>query len=531
MHAGLHRRTFGGLTDKPPIPASAPAAGLLPLAGRLRLRAAIFLAGASVMILQVLGTRIIGPHYGVGLYVWTSLIAVTLLALAGGYWVGGLAADRHPSPAWLAAVLFAAAACVLLVIPLRALVIEFGWRFGLRGGALFSAIVLFLPAFMLLGMVSPFAVRLEARGVDSAGSSAGRLYAISTAGSVAGAVAAGFYLVPSFRVPVLLTLTAAVLIAAALLVAPAPRRGRFVAVGVVLAAAALAVARPGQKPAALLAVAGHESSDVRVVEFEGRRFLMVDQAAQSAIDRGGRPAMEYAYFLAAHVMMARPAARTAAVVGLGGGTMIPLLEQAGLKVDAVEIAPEVIRLARTYFRLGSAGERVHEADGRVFLAGHCGAFDVVVLDAFAGDRMAYTLVSREGLAVAKRALTPGGLLVLNTWGLDPQGGGPNRVGAAVRQTLGEVFHHVLAVPVAGNLIFLASDEPVEPRRGAVVLETFDGPRECGWAAVTEPVWPEAFVLSDDWNPVDTLDARGLEATRQAQRESLPDAVREALVWE
>ena len=81
----------------------------LSLSARLRLRTAIFLAGACVMVLQVLGTRIIGPHYGVGLYVWTALIAVTLVALALGYWLGGKLADRRPSLLWFAFVLLAAA--------------------------------------------------------------------------------------------------------------------------------------------------------------------------------------------------------------------------------------------------------------------------------------------------------------------------------------------------------------------------------------------------------------------------------------
>ena len=160
----------------------------LPFSDRWRLRAAIFIAGACVMILQVLGTRIIGPHYGVGLYVWTSLIAVTLVALALGYWLGGKLADKRPSLLWFGGVLLLAAVTVGLIPLLRGFIIEYGWTLGLRSGALLSAGVLFFPPLFLLGMVSPYAVRLEASGVEAAGRSAGRLYAISTTGSVIGAV-------------------------------------------------------------------------------------------------------------------------------------------------------------------------------------------------------------------------------------------------------------------------------------------------------------------------------------------------------
>jgi MFS family permease len=200
----------------------------LSLTARLRLRTAIFIAGACVMVLQVLGTRIIGPHYGVGLYVWTALISITLVALALGYWLGGKLADRRPSLLWFAGVLLLAAAAVGLIPLLRGFVIEAGWRFGLRGGALLSAGVLFFPPLFLLGMISPYAIRLEAAGAEVAGRSAGRLYAISTTGSVFGAMLAGFYLVPNFRVPVLLAATAGALALAAVLAAGPGWRERIV---------------------------------------------------------------------------------------------------------------------------------------------------------------------------------------------------------------------------------------------------------------------------------------------------------------
>ncbi|MFM7376129.1 MAG: fused MFS/spermidine synthase, partial [Chthoniobacterales bacterium] len=398
------------------------ASAALPLSARLRLRAAIFIAGACVMILQVLGTRIIGPHYGVGLYVWTSLIAVTLVALALGYWLGGKLADKHPSLLWFAGVLLLAAATVGLIPLLRGFIIEYGWTFGLRGGALLSAGVLFFPPLFLLGMVSPYAIRLEASGVEAAGRSAGRLYAISTAGSVIGAVLAGFYLVPNFRVPVLLAVTAGTLCLAAVLAAAPGWRKRIVVPALVLSACAFFLAQPRPKPEGLLVARSFENSDLRVVDYKDQRFLLVDQAAQSALGANKRPLDRYAYFLASRVLLARPEAKNALIVGLGGGSLVPLLGEQGIELEAVELSPEVIDLARGYFGMNLPAEKVHEEDGRVFLARHEGSYDVVILDAFSGDRLAMTLVSREGLQTAKAALHPGGLLVLNTWGIDTEKG-------------------------------------------------------------------------------------------------------------
>lgn len=507
------------------------AATNLSFSARLRLRASVFLAGACVMVLQVLGTRIIGPHYGVGLYVWTALIAVTLVALAIGYWLGGKLADRHPSLLWFAGVLLVAAAAVGLIPLLRVGVLEAGWQFGLRGGALLSASVLFFPSLFFLGMISPFAVRLEAVGAELAGSSAGRLYAISTTGSVVGALLAGFYLVPYFRVPFVLAMVACTLALAAALAASPGWRKRVVVPAVLLSALSMAAAWPRPMPPSLRAVRSFENSDLRIVEHKGNRFFMVDQAAQSSLAANGRPLDQYAYFLASRVLLARPEAKNAAIVGLGGGSLLTLLGEQGIELEAVELSPEIIAAASDYFGLTLPPSQVHAADGRVFLRENPGRFDVVILDAFSGDRLAYTLVSREGLETAKSSLTPGGLLALNTWGIDDVKKGPSVLAAAIRATLEEVFPHVLAVPAAGNLLFFASDQPIEPRRELVTMETFDGLREFRWLPVPPAEWPAGVVLTDDWNPVDTLDLTDVERLRVTRRRDVPPEVLAALAWE
>lgn len=497
----------------------------------LRLRAALFVAGAAVMILQIVGTRIIGPHFGAGLSVWTALITVTLVALAMGYFLGGILADRYPLPRWFAGVLLAAAAAIALVPVLRAPVTDLGWSIGIRGGSLLAATILFLPALVLLGMASPYCIRLEARGVSDAGRSAGRLYAISTAGSVAGAVLAGYVLVPMLRIPVLLAGLSAVLAVAAVVAAVPGLDVRVLAAAAAIAVIAFLVVSRSPRPEGLLATRSFEGTDLRVVEHDGRRHLMMDQVDQSSIDAAGRPCDKYAYFLASRILLARPEARRVAVIGVGGGGLLNLLAEKGLHVDGVDLSAEVIDLARSHMGLAIPATQLHAADGRVWLREHVGQFDVVVLDAFAGDRIAASLVSREGLAVAKAALAEGGLLALNTWGIDPVAGRPSRTGAAIRATLQALFPHVLAVPAAGNLLFFAADEPVVAHRDAVEIAAFDGPRTFTWLDVPATSWPAADVLTDDRNPVDVMDVSDREAARVSRWQSMPAVVRAALQWE
>jgi spermidine synthase len=498
---------------------------------RLRLRMALFLSGASVMIIQILGTRIIGPHFGVGLFVWTSLITVTMVALALGYWLGGKLADRRPSLLFFSGILLTAAAAVALIPLLRGPVLDMAWTFSLRAGSLCAATILFLPPLFLLGMISPFAVRLEADDVGQAGSSAGRLYAISTTGSVVGAVSAGFLLVPSFRVPTVLAITAGLLVLAALLAAAPGLKKRVLAAAAAVVLGGVLFAWPRPWPAELLAARSSDGTDLRVISHEGSRYLFVDQAAQTSINSQGRANEKYIYFLASRLLLARPQAKKVALIGLGGGGIVPLLTEHGMEIDCVDLSPAVIELARAHFGFSQPPSKVHAMDGRVFLKQRPASFDTVILDVFTGDRLAYPLVSLEGLQTAKAALTPGGLLALNTWGIDEQRGAPNQVGAAIYATLQRAFRHVLAVPAAGNLLFFASDEPIEPQIPSVLLPTFDVPRHFTWLPVPPTTWPDAPVLTDDWNPVDTLDTAPLEALRLSRKASFPDPVRDALAWE
>ena len=155
------------------------------------------LSGAAVLSLEILGTRVLGPYYGVSIYLWSALITVTLAALSVGYAVGGRWADRGPRLGALAWMLGGAGIWVLFVPWLEAPLLRLADGAGLRAAVLIAAVVLFAPPLLLLGMVSPYAIRLKAGRLDEVGRTAGNLFAVSTVASVLSAVATGFWLVPA----------------------------------------------------------------------------------------------------------------------------------------------------------------------------------------------------------------------------------------------------------------------------------------------------------------------------------------------
>lgn len=191
----------------------------------------LFFTGAAVMVLELLGTRVLGPYYGVSLYVWSSLITVALVSLSMGYWLGGRMADRdimvveegkkgkgnkglatsHPGGRLYLLVLGAGLAT--LVIPYASTpVLKATSGMGMRTGSLASATVLFTVPMVLLGMVTPYAIKMMAGSLKIVGATAGNLFSISTIGSFAGSILTGFFLIPNIGTKMIIYVQALVLV-------------------------------------------------------------------------------------------------------------------------------------------------------------------------------------------------------------------------------------------------------------------------------------------------------------------------------
>lgn len=490
----------------------------------MALHATLFVTGAAVMALEVLGARVIGPHFGATLYVWTALIAVTLLALAGGYWVGGALADRGATGRGLHRLVALAGALVLLIPVERATAISVASALGLRAGTLVASGLLFFPALSVLGCVTPYATKLHTASLDAVGRSVGGLYAVSTLGSFAGAVGTGFFLIPNLKVTHCLHLVGGVLVALGLLLALA-RIGRATSIAVALAAlssaahASHAATRP--TPLGLVHAETSHYGDIRVVDHGASRTLLVDSVVMTQVDRAtGEPVPRYPGVIVSETRRARPGATRAVLFGLGGGPIARDLEARGVVTDSVEIDPAVVSVARRFFGFAPRGE-VHVADARTFIAAPPRRYGIAVIDAYVGERIPVHLSSLEVFGeVRDRVLEEGGVLAVNVVGFSRGHLSPG-VEAFVR-TLRGAFTEVRAIPSglgAGseaflwNVVLLASSGPL-PASGLAPLDVSPGP-----------------VLTDDWNPLDTLDAGTRRHLRALFLASLPPGARAAALDE
>jgi len=418
----------------------------------LRLDAAVFLSGAALMGLEIVGSRVLAPVFGTSLFVWGALITTFLAALAAGYALGGRLADRRPDPALLANVLLAAGALVIVLFAAPDFVLSAasGAPVPDRFRALLAAIVLFGPPSVFMGAVTPFAVRLAARELALVGSAAGRLSAVSTAGSILGAFSTAFLLIPTFPTRPILFGLGASLLAAALLV-PAPRFARRLVSAAVVGATAALVFLVGPGISTLPAPAGtlvyqKETAyhRIRVVDQGLRRALYFDNRVQGYAP--ARPGMtlglNYTDGLALSLAFV-PRATRVVVIGLGAGMMPSTLRKRApeIRTTSIEIDPEVVAVARKYFAFAPGpGDRVIVGDGRRELDRQVDGADIIVVDAYYSDSLPFHLVTKEFDELCAKKLGPGGAVAVNFGG--DLTGPRNQLFWSALRTLGEVFPRV-----------------------------------------------------------------------------------------
>ncbi len=178
-----------------------------------------FLGGAVFLGLEISASRVLAPYFGNSIYVWGSLISVFLLSLSVGYYYGGVLADKRPSLHILAVVVGSAGIFVLALsffyLPVSRFIVALDMD--LRLSLLLACLAFFLVPSVLLGMVSPFVVKLNATEFEKIGQAAGNIYSVSTMGSIFGGLGVSFFLIPIIGTRMILYLSAGVLMFTSLL--------------------------------------------------------------------------------------------------------------------------------------------------------------------------------------------------------------------------------------------------------------------------------------------------------------------------
>lgn len=411
-------------------------------------------ASAVVMSLELAAFRLYAPYFGYSVFVWGSMIATIMAAIAGGHALGGWLAGRSRSDAAVHGVILAGAiwqGAMLFCLPaLLPWATEWGEGFGsaIATAAIFAAPVAALAA-AIPQLISLCATRLPV------GAAAGAVGALSTVGSIAGTLLTSFVLVPQLGTATTLRVacvTTAVIGAAGLV---ARRR---ILLPVAAAAAVAPLLAPGlgwERGTVWSAESAYNL--VRVVRGGGQAMLLLNSGSSPHTVRNEAGPFTGLYYDAfALGPLLAPGGR-ALVLGMGAGTSIATLRVAApaMRIDAVEIDPLVVRAAARWFALDLADPKlaVHTADARPWLLHDDGRYGVVQVDLYqGGPYIPFYLVTREFFALIRQHMEPGGVLMMNVFDPSPE----HVLLAPVLATLRAEYPSVEAIGLTGsNTIALA----------------------------------------------------------------------------
>jgi spermidine synthase len=408
-------------------------------------------------VYEIAGSRVLGPYLGTSIFIWTSLIGIILGSLSLGYWLGGKLADRKPSFSNLGWIIFFSGLLILLTNIFKDVLLRNlpGIIPGLRWQSVISALVLFSPASVFLGMVSPYAVRLKISKLETSGRTVGNLYAISTIGSIAGTFFAGFFLIPVLGTTHILYSLAILQGLLALLLLIKGRSGSIAVIPMltILLSAYSAIAfNIKQKPFIDIDT---EYSRVWIYDVNDEntgkeiKYMRINNESSSAMfidsDSLVFPYAEY-YCLAEYFS---PGFNSTLMLG-GAAFSYPkyfLEKYPHATMDVVEIDAELTQLARDHFRLQDNPRlSIYHEDARTYINRTDKKYDVIYGDLFKSQyTLPWHLTTLEAVREYFRILNTGGCMLVNIISsVDGPGG---EFLSAQLSTFKKVFPHVLVYAV------------------------------------------------------------------------------------
>jgi spermidine synthase len=480
------------------------------------IRTIAFVVGAASLGAEIAAARLLAPYFGASTIVWANTIATVLIALSAGYAIGGRLADRRGDLRGLCEIVLVAAVLLALVPfvadPFLRLSVKALGALSVGGflGSLAAVLVLVAVPVMLLGTVAPYANRLALGRVADTGTVTGRLYAISTAGSLVGVFASALLLIPLVGTHRTFLVFALALAAVA---APWPGSRRFLLVPV--AVGALLTVQPAEVGAGVAGARVIFSAETpyqyaRVLQFSsGERWLELNEGV--AVHSIYRP---WSYLtggywddflvlpLAAHLGVPH----RIAILGDAAGSVARAFGHyfPPTRVDAVELDGELTAIGRRYFDLGGRNLHTYTADARPWLAANHARYDAIFLDAYRQPYIPFYLVTREFFALARAHLRPGGTLIINVGHIP----GSDSLEKVVSATLRAVFPFVVrdAFSATNSLVIASTNGLFGPRIAAA-----HAPLPAGLDALAaaigkrlSPALHGGAIYTDDRAPVEWL---------------------------
>jgi len=496
-----------------------------------------FFSGLAVMGIELSASRLIAPYYGSSLFVWTNVIGVILAALALGYYLGGKLSEIKPHVKSLLVILFIAGILTAIVpFIIKPLAYVFAFDPSMFGsvsaviviGSFFLTVLLFFIPIMLMGMTSPFLIKIVSHDRIDMGNVSGRIFAISTLGSIVGTFLPALIFIPIFGTKATILIFACVLIvmgSAGFL----PKKFYPMILLIFLSFTQVDASLKSSKNMITEAESAYQYVQVQEDE-EGIRTLVYNEGGAFQSLYNSNTIWNNGHYydvisLTPQLVLGGGVAKNVLVVGSAGGTIIRTMDGLfgnSFIITGVEIDKKVIQIARDFFGLDKIGAVIQEADGRNYLQFNNSVYDVVMVDAYSNQMyIPFHLATKEFFKLVQSRLVAGGILTMNVNAPSDN----SKILKSISNTLMAVFDNVYAihVPDTWNYVLLASNEEIDFENlqkanfpGNLNFTNF-APIVADYAEKLDRD-PKVRILTDDWAPLENMtDAMIWEAIREQLR--------------
>jgi spermidine synthase len=476
-----------------------------------------FIEGASVMAAELLGAKMLAPYFGSSLYVWASVLAITLGGLAAGYFVGGMLSYKSKDKLILFKVLIAASIFTALMPFSSKLIL---WMIGLHSllpSVIISSLFILFPPVFMMGMVSPLIISSITENKEEAGKSAGAIYAISTLGGILATFSFGFYIIPQFglSMPALFTGIVLAIIPCMVLIS----KKKFTEIGIFFLALYISFAATRVQTASNIKLV-YESEgllgQILVMDYPryskdtvlpgSSRWLFVNRISQTMFDSLADENKEeekyftYVYRISEFADSLPPHANVL-LLGLGGGSIAKQLASKNLNVDVCELDKRIADVAHHYFYL-TPKVNISIDDARHFIKTCNKKYDLIVFDTFRGEDPPNHVFTKESLEETKKLMNPNATIFVNSLGYLN-----GSIGKSMRSIYKTFLHQGFDAratltsdnPDQSNVLFYASLAPLKPRADFIAPQKIDT--------------ADAVILSDEFPVLDMLNAEAAKRWR------------------
>ncbi len=435
-----------------------------------------FVEGGAVMCVELSSAKILSPYFGTSIYVWASVLGVTLTALMSGYYLGGYISSKYKKIEIVFWLMLVAGFLVTLTPVISRLILPLTIRLDLLSGSVFSLLfIMFLP-LMLFGATSPLIINILTNQAKDSGKSSGTVYAISTLGGIIVTFIIGFYAFPRFGITISLYIYGLLVIITSLILFLVTKTFKIsVILFIIIAVLSLSFTK-GEKSKEVIYRSEGILGEIKVVDrkltspdnktSKVYRELMVNNITQSVMDLTNPNIIkpDYVNVLTNNILNFRKG-DNALLLGLGGGTLYKLLKSNNIKVDIVELDKRIEMLAKKYFYIGSDVEVIID-DARHFINITENKYDIIVYDLYHSETPPIHLLTKEAFQKISEKLTNGGILTINFYGFIT--GSKGKAARSIYKTLIDQNFNIRLVATPGaeesrNLIFICSKEQFEEK--------------------------------------------------------------------